>query len=273
MSFQRRRRILVLLAFAATNAIGAQASRNVQLPADFVTAVLSSGIGKAGSPATFTLDSLPAGWPAPLVPRTAKLVGGAKTSSVMVAVFADTGQLGRVMVEQLFADNGFVAPGDGDSRGFSSGPPAQDLFCRGTAHVKTNYIGGPKGRQLFWISFENGEGTICSDLATSNALVLPTLSPPPGTTAIDAQSSATAVEVRSQVRLASMMPPSVIGAHYMAKLKAARWTVGEPAFSNTVAAFILEARDTSGRYWLGNMLITAVGDVREVQITMRSDRF
>ena len=274
MPFQGKRGTLALAALLVSTAYAAHAqaaARPAQMPTEFAMGLLGSGVNWNTSKTTFLVDSFPLGWPPALVLRSAHLLGGAKTDVGLVTVYADTSRRAYEDFREVLVTNGFTErPLEG--RGFSMGGPVEVAYCRGSARMRPVSTPGLNGRKLLTVSFELGEGESCADPA-ANSLGLPALKAPPGVTAIDVATSATMSEVRSQTRLASMHPPSVLLAHYAAQLSAAGWTVGMPAFSSTLAGMSLETRDRVGRYWYGSLVITSGGDIRDLQLTMRNDRF
>lgn len=261
--------LLVMAAVCPANGQAAPAS----LPTPLVTALIDDGGSAAGPYHEYSVETLPTGYPAALVPSgPVRIVGGMTTGDQIIAVFADSTRRLAAVFEQLFEQAGFTRPAPSPGSGFSSASGPYSFYCRDSAMVVAQPLTGPE-RDFVRVTYRRPRGySACGTLDRAQSrdeLQLPELMPPTGAHVRRSGGGAGGGEVHSSAEMTGMgLVPSTVLAHYARQLVAAGWTAAAPAVSERLAAQFFEAKDASGAPWEGVLMTVGSGTAMQVSLTM-----
>jgi hypothetical protein len=243
----------------------------VSLPAPLVTALINDRGGATRGSPQFTVGSLPAGYPATLVPTgPVTIVGGMTAGNEIVAIFADSTRRLAAVLEQTFERAGFIRPAPRATQGFSSAGGPYSFFCNDSVMVSAEPLAGSV-RNFARVSYRRVRvGTACPTVdppPPEHQLALPALRPPVGVQVRGSHGGSGGDGVDSSAEITGpTLVPSVILAHYAAQLVAAGWTAAAPAVSERVAAQFFEVKDASGTRWEG--VLMASGNVTTMTVSL-----
>jgi hypothetical protein len=264
--------LLVLASLIAVPA-GAQ-SEPAAIPTPLAVALVAGAGSIAPTSARVVVGTVPAGWPAALVPTApAYVVGGMSVGRRLVAVFADSTSRPAATFEKLLEDAGWSRPTAHEPGGFMRGGGRFSSYCRDSAEVVPTAVPGFGKSRFVHVTYSVGRRMSCSVTRPQEAdvpgLAIPTLDPPPGATVVAASGShGGEVESRAQLRDSSRTAAAV-AAHYAAQLVAAGWVASPAATSERVAAQPFDARDQKGLSWTGLLTVTASGDRHDLSLRMK----
>lgn len=262
-----RRSALLLLAAACT--ANKQAATS-SVPSPLAAALIDDRASPARSSPIISVDRLPPGFPATLVPSApARIVGGMTSGDEIVAVFADSTRRLSAVLEQLFVQAGFTRPPETPSSGFSPASGPYSYFCGDSGTVSVEPLMGVS-RTFARVRYRPTRTWSCRPATTSHStenLILPELKPPVGVHVSRAGGGSGSGDVHSKAEVTGVnLVPSAIVAHYAAQLVAAGWTATPPANGERVAAQFFEAKTASGAAWEGVLL--AAGSRTKVTISL-----
>src|SRR5258708_25714599 len=168
----------------AVGCAGNQQAARAVLPAPLVTALITDrGEATRPSPA-YAVGTLPAGYPASLVPTgPVTIVGGMKSGGEVVAVFADSTRRLAAVFEELFTQAGFTRPEPTPASGFSGGSGPYPVSFRDRVMVSVEPLTGA-ARNFARANVRTMRGyNPCKQFGEPprrDQLTLPALTPPPG---------------------------------------------------------------------------------------------
>jgi hypothetical protein len=273
-----RRLALPALLVAGPCALSAQGA-NGDLPAPLVTALLT---GLFGGPVrtSFTVDTVPGGWPAVLLPDApARVIGGMRTRQ-LVAVFGDSASRKPLAAyEAQLVRLGWKQPVSEQERGFGGGlglmaaSVADGRWCRDSAFVQVTAAPAPAGLQFMRITYWPDSRGLCEPARARRTatLQLPALTPPRGVHAIGTGSGSGGDQVEGQARLTGVKSTvAELLAHYAAQLVAAGWTAFATASQASVGVQPFEARDSTGTVWRGGLVAAELTGGHDISLRMVS---
>ena len=261
--------LFVLAAGCATNRHATPAS----IPEPLVTALLDDRGSATRAAPEYTVNALPPGYPATLVPTgLVRIVGGMKSSDQIVAVFADSTRRLAAIFEQLFEHEGFARPPAAPGSGFSSTTGPYSFFCNDSAMVSAEPLTG-SARNFVRVTYRRVRGYYgCRSLSAAPSqgqLHLPELKAPVGVHVAGTHGGSGNGGINSSADMTgTALVPAAILAHYAAQLVAAGWAAAAPAISENVAAQFFEVKDSSGALWEGVLQSVGSGATNSVSLSM-----
>ena len=261
--------LLVLVAGCASNRRATQAS----IPAPLVTALLDDRGSATRAAPEYTVNSLPPGYPATLIPSgPVRIVGGMTSGDQIVAVFADSTRRLAAIFEQLFEHGGFTRPAPAPGSGFSSGVGPYSFSCKDSAMVSVEPLTG-SARNFARVSYRRVGGRYAcptpGPAPSQSQLHLPELKPPTGVYVAHSSGGSNRDGVNSSAEMSgTALVASAILAHYSAQLVATGWTAAAPAISENVAAQFFEVKDSTGALWQGVLMVVGSGAANSVSLSM-----
>lgn len=266
-------RITLMLTLALAPSARAQTPQ-AELPRQLVTALLSGSERLTTMPPVeYFVGTVPAGFPAALVPSApAVALGAVRSGGHIIVIFSDTTRRLPAILEQQFEEAGYKRPAPTPGSGFSGASGPYRFFCRDSASVSVEPLVGPE-RHMARVSYRVTRGRMCADFvrppSRTGTLRLPALKPP--TNAHVASSGGGAgdeVTARAVVTGEALSAPAVL-AHYASQLIDAGWKTGAPAVGARVATQFFEAVDDAGGQWQGTLLVSGFDDKLHLSIVMR----
>lgn len=243
------------------------------VPAPLVSALMDDRSSASPAAHRYAVGTLPAGYPARLVPSApATIVGGMTNGDEIVAVFADSTRRLAAVMEQIFEQAGFTRPAPTPGAGFSSGSGPYSFFCSDSGMVSASPLTG-EDRSFVRVSYRRRSASSCRmferQTPSTTELALPELKPPADAHVYRSNGGSGRDGVRSSAEMtAPTLTPAAILAHYAAALVAAGWTTDTPAVSARVAAQFFEAKDASNAVWEGVLLVDGIGPNLSLSLTM-----
>jgi hypothetical protein len=214
-------------------------------------------------------------------PAPATLVGGAAWRDVRTLVVAYPGagkKAARAAVDAYVAvaeRAGWAPPA---SRGtglvvmYQFGAWDGRILCRGNAQLLVAAAPGAASGSHVTARLASGPETMgCGAPLPEQQfgdLPLPRLLPPAGARHEGGGGGASDNSASTTTRLTTAMSADELAAHYGAQLAAAGWTVGPTTPGAGVATRTVEVRDRRGALWRGALVVTELGDQREVTVQM-----
>jgi hypothetical protein len=268
----------ILLVLAAAAPCAAQ-STSKSLPAELVTALFAGGQA-VGRGATYSVEELPAGWPAALIPPGSSPAGGMAYGHTLVALFADTARNPVASYVALLGSAGFSQPSPRRGSGFMSSSGPYSWYCRDSTSVVARMAPAPASTRWLRVSYTASVSTPCvrpepaepSTPRSRSILALPELPPPASLGAGRAGSGASEESVTSYTMLSgTSMTPAALVEHYTALLTAAGWTASATASDSASAVQLLRAHDANGRLWHGALFVHATTTGRNAFLEMKAE--
>lgn len=230
-----------------------------------------------GPPQLFDAE-LPTGWPAGLVPRPAKVLGGGILGDsamfrMRTAVF-DLGNSANPLeaVRALLHNGGFVRrtrAAQTGGGGFVSSDPSNSAppYCNGSTMAMIGLADSARAPATVVVHLIDGEAgeQNCRQAPAPTEMThrgpeLPTMVPPKGAMLSSSGSSWNGESGDTRSNLRTTMPADSVLAHYTAQLVAGGWRVdGRPAVADGVGVqrFLLRHRDED---WMAALIAMDMGD-------------
>ena len=265
---------IIVFALAASPFVasgGAQTTTTVSREAMGV--LLGGPEGLADRPFDLRVGSLPADFPADLLPNGAEIrvSAGVDGLSAVVAVLAHFSTDERIAYEQRLEGAGWTNPLR--PVGFATRDVGPTLsLCRGDRFATLVFLLRSDGTSYVRASVVTEPGRACraGTPAAPEAVPLPTMSVPAGARSGRASMGGTADAMYSSIRLATRMAAGEVGAHYARQLVAAGWAIeGEAHDDRSMSVTRLRGATPAGASMTAVLVVTAVGGADEVDVLLR----
>lgn len=237
-----------------------------------LASALIDGRDGSSSRSAYSVGTLPAGYPATLIPgKPARIVGGMSAGDQITVVFDDSTRRLAAVMEQVFEQHGYARPPATPGSGFSSASGPYSFFCGDSGTVSVDPLSGAN-RTSARVTYRRGAMSgFCrrrNEPPPSRAeLKLPELKPLPGGRVTSSHGGSGSGGVSSQAEIVGTdLDPAAAVAHYAAQLVSAGWTTDTPALSQRLAAQYFEAKDSGGAAWEG--VLMAVGTKEKLTVSL-----
>src|SRR5258708_10147754 len=257
----------------AVGCAGNQRPAPALLPAPLVTALITDRGQVARPSPAYAVGTLPAGYPASLVPTgPVTIVGGMKAGGEVVAVFADSTRRLAAVLEELFTQAGFRRPDPTPASGFWGGWGPYTFSCRDSVMVSVEPLTGAE-RNFARVNVRTMRGyNPCKQFGEPprrDQLTLPALTPPPGVHMSRSGGGYGGAGVRSHGEMTgTARVPLALLSHYAPHLHAPGWPAAAPAVRERLAAQLFQAKDASGAPWEGVLMAVGGGTAMTLSLTM-----
>ena len=279
-----RRSARFAIVFASAIILGVSRATAQSQPATIPTVVaeaMSLEASMFGRPQFFD-GRTPTGWPAALVPPSAKVLGGGTVGDsamfrMRVAVFELPAQSNpRAAIDDVVTRAGYVnsVPAPRSQTGGFAETPASTVagrYCKGLTLAAFGPVDSANAPRVFALTLIDGEAGRLNCTARRDEpmgrrfpAAVPALLAPAGVMSVGggSSSSGSSGEMRSTLR--TTMPTDSLLAHYSAQLVAGGWKAeARPANASGVGIQRFSFRDGQDA-WTGVLVIMAIGDRRQV---------